>query len=141
MMVARSAAVVPARRRTCGQDRSVKQSVGVARQTQARLSQTRVVKTEHLVARTFFLSLVVSSTRTPEHIFNDACTRGSGLHKSLCTCDVWSVLPHCASKTPLPLLCLIPIFSVSILARSPPFSLHHHSRVRQHAQRNQRGHR
>ena len=38
--------------------------------------------------RTFFLSLVVFSTRTLEHFFNHACTRGSSLHKSLCFCDV-----------------------------------------------------
>ena len=66
---------------------------------------------------------------------------GPSSHKSLCTCDVWSGLPHCASKTPLHLLCLIPIFSVSILSRSPCFSSHHHSHLRQHALRNQRGHR
>ena len=54
-------------------------------------------------------------------------------------CLEWSA-PLRVRKTPLHLWCLIPIFSVSILSRSPRFSLHHHSHLRQHALRNGRGH-
>ena len=74
-------------------------------------------------------------------LFNHACMRDSSLHKSLCTCDVWSGLRHYAWKTPLHPLCLIPTFSVAVLSRSPRFSLYRHSHLRQHALRNQRGHR
>ena len=54
------------------------------------------------------------------------------------TLHLWCLLR--VRKTPLHLWCLIPIFSVSILSRSPRFSLHHHSHLRQHALRNGRGH-
>ena len=63
--------------------------------------------------------------------FNHACTRGSSVHKCNRTCDVWSGLPHCASKTPLHPWCLIPIFSVFFLSRSPRFAPHHFSHLRQ----------
>ena len=55
------------------------------------------MKTAHLGARTFF-TVLSCLARAHLSTFNHACTRGSRLHKSLCTCDVWSGLPHCASK-------------------------------------------
>ena len=61
----------------------------------------RWVKTEQLVALHIFISLVVSSTRSLEHfVITHACVKKkcSSLHKSLCICDVWSGLRHCASK-------------------------------------------
>ena len=67
--------------------------------------------------------------------------RGSNLHKSLCTCDVWSGLHHCASKTLLHPWCLIPVFSVFILRHLPLFAKHHLRHLRQHAPRHRRGHR
>ena len=57
------------------------------------------------------------------------------------TCDVWSGLLHCASKTPLHPWCLIPIFSVFILSHSPRFALHHLNHFRWDALRFRRGHR
>ena len=51
--------------------------------------QTRFsnMKTAHLFARTFF-SVLSCLARARLSTFNHACTRGSSLHKSLCTCDV-----------------------------------------------------
>ena len=57
----------------------------------------RKVKTEELVARTLF-SVLLCLAHARLRTFNHACTRDSSLHKSLCTCDVWSGLLHCASK-------------------------------------------
>ena len=48
-----------------------------------------------------FLSLVVSSTRTPVHFFTSRTHARLKFAQVRLTCDVWSGLPHCASQTPL----------------------------------------
>ena len=72
------------------------------------------LKREQLVARTCF-SVLSCSARERLSTFE---SRMYAWLKSLCTCDVRSGLPHCASKTPLHLWYLIPNFSVSILSLS-----------------------
>ena len=52
-----------------------------------------IVNTAHLVARTCFY-VFSCPARARLSSLNHAWTRGSSLHQSLCTGDVWSGLPH-----------------------------------------------
>ena len=70
-----------------------------------------------------FRSLAVSYTRTPEHFFNThACVGQVCQRKSFCTCDVWSVLHHCAPKTLRHPGCFFPIFLAFTLRPSPQYA-------------------